>query len=368
MELRPLDLGGIFERAFALFARHFVAFVGIVAAAALPFSALQYVVLLGGQKQLDATLNVLQHPQRIGAERVPTLFDSPMSLAIVVATALLGYYVLGFAVAAVAVGVGRLYRGTAVGFRSSYTAVLERWKSILAVVGIAVLALVAAYTATIAVVALPLLAVATLASRWFPSVIPLALVAAVVIITIALVLILVTTACAICAIVVEGDSAALSLRVSLRRIFARREIGRALFCRVAVGAIGLAAATLADTVAVLGLSRWPAGYGAIDALQRIVVVPYLALVFAVYYFDLRIRHEAFDVEAALERGSEEPIYAPTAYLSGEERALVKRFMERRDSLSPFRRREIAAQLAAPARKRVPADLQGLDDEPLLERL
>ncbi len=65
---------------------------------------------------------------------------------------------------------------------------------------------------------------------------------------------------------------------------------------------------------------------------------------------------------------EEPVYAATAYASGEERALVKRFLERRDSLDPLRRSEIAHQIAQRIRPRVPAEMQRLDDEALLERL
>ncbi len=68
------------------------------------------------------------------------------------------------------------------------------------------------------------------------------------------------------------------------------------------------------------------------------------------------------------RREEEPVYAATTYLSGEERALIKRFLERRDTLAPDRRTELAAQLGARVRNRVPADLARLDDESLLERL
>lgn len=64
----------------------------------------------------------------------------------------------------------------------------------------------------------------------------------------------------------------------------------------------------------------------------------------------------------------DPAYAPTFYLSGEERALVKRFLDRRDNLEPLKRREIASKLAGRVRERVPAELQRLDDEGLLERL
>ena len=65
---------------------------------------------------------------------------------------------------------------------------------------------------------------------------------------------------------------------------------------------------------------------------------------------------------------EEPAYAPTAYLEGEERALIKRFLERREALTAQRRSELAAQIAARLRSRVPPELARLDDELLLERL
>jgi uncharacterized RDD family membrane protein YckC len=68
------------------------------------------------------------------------------------------------------------------------------------------------------------------------------------------------------------------------------------------------------------------------------------------------------------RRSDEPVYASTAYLTGEERALIKRFLERRDALAPERRSALAAQIAARIRPRVPVELARLDDESLLERL
>jgi len=65
---------------------------------------------------------------------------------------------------------------------------------------------------------------------------------------------------------------------------------------------------------------------------------------------------------------EEPVYASTAYVSGEERSIVKRFLERRDDLAPERRVELARRLAERVRPRLPEDLRRLDDEALLERL
>lgn len=68
------------------------------------------------------------------------------------------------------------------------------------------------------------------------------------------------------------------------------------------------------------------------------------------------------------RHTAEPVYGSTAFLSGDERALIKRFLDRRDELNAAKREELAAQLAGRVRSRVPADLQRLPDEALLERL
>lgn len=82
-----------------------------------------------------------------------------------------------------------------------------------------------------------------------------------------------------------------------------------------------------------------------------------------------VRDSRMQSPAALLRDvREEPVYASTAYVSGEERSIVKRFLERRDELEPSRRAEIAHRLAERVRPRVPADMARMDDEDLLERL
>ena len=60
--------------------------------------------------------------------------------------------------------------------------------------------------------------------------------------------------------------------------------------------------------------------------------------------------------------------AVPAAITQEEHALVDRFVARRSGMHPAMRSQIAAQLAQRVRPRVPADLQRLDDEGLLERI
>jgi uncharacterized RDD family membrane protein YckC len=81
-----------------------------------------------------------------------------------------------------------------------------------------------------------------------------------------------------------------------------------------------------------------------------------------------IREARMESPETLLREVTEPVYAATAYVSGDERALIRRFLERRDDLVPKRRAAIAHQLAQRVRPRVNAELQRLSDEDLLERL
>ncbi|MBV8068137.1 MAG: hypothetical protein JO113_09165 [Candidatus Eremiobacteraeota bacterium] len=369
MELRPLDFGGILERATVLYVRNFARLAGVAAVAIVPAAIVQYFVLLGERPQLEATLDVLQHPDHLRTQHVPSLFDSPLTLAAVIGATLLGYYLLAFAFGALAASVQRLYNGEDAGFRAAYEPVLRRWTSLVVIVGCAILALIANYLAIIVIGLIPLLAAAAFRVAFVP-VVTLVTTAIVFLIAFALLCILAASSCAICAVVIERCSASWALRLTVGRIFNRLEFGRSLLCAFAVAAIGLILSTIVDMGALPVLSRWPLGYTLLDAAERVVLVPFLALVLIVYYFDIRLRYEGFDLEVdrELSAASDEPVYAPTAYLSGEERALVKRFLERRNLLSPARRRELAAQLAAPARARVPVELRTLDDESLLERL
>jgi uncharacterized RDD family membrane protein YckC len=83
---------------------------------------------------------------------------------------------------------------------------------------------------------------------------------------------------------------------------------------------------------------------------------------------LVIRESRMESPEQMLREVAEPVYAATAYVSGEERAIIRRFLERRDDLVPQRRAALAHQLAERVRPRVGPELQRLADEDLLERL
>ncbi|HEY5339946.1 MAG TPA: RDD family protein [Candidatus Aquilonibacter sp.] len=81
-----------------------------------------------------------------------------------------------------------------------------------------------------------------------------------------------------------------------------------------------------------------------------------------------VRDARMESPEALLREMTAPVYAATAYVSGEERALIRKFLDRRDELIVPRRAELAHRLAERVRPRLPVELQRLADEDLLERL
>lgn len=81
-----------------------------------------------------------------------------------------------------------------------------------------------------------------------------------------------------------------------------------------------------------------------------------------------IRESRMESPEKMLREVAEPVYAATAYVSGDERSLIRRFLERREDLVPQRRAMLAHQLAERVRPRLGPELQRLADEDLLERL
>jgi hypothetical protein len=370
MELRTRDLGEIFDRAVALYGQNFLALIALVAVVTIPLALLQYPIAQIEQPQLDAMLRLIEHPELARTQPLPPLFASPRFLAATVSAALAGYLVWAFSLSAIAVGVERVYTGARIGFVACWSPVLRRCLAIAAVLGLALLALIVCDLVVIAVVLAVVSFVIALAPPLLPVVAPAAIVLALIVATVAPALVMMPCVLGFYAVAIESAGPIAAARLSLARIFTRGEFGRSLVCATVVSAIVFGASFLVESLAILGSGWWSAVHVALDAAMRTSVVPFVGIVLALYYFDVRIRREGFDIENGLARMpfAGEPVYAPTAYLSGEERILIARFLERRAELSPRYRGALAAQLAVPVRPRVPPDLQRLDDESLLERL
>ena len=372
MELRPRSLVEMFDLAVSLYGRNFLVLVAIVAVTTLPLALLQYPVTRMEQPQLYAAMRLLEHPE-IGAHRIPPAFDSPSALALSIVMAFLWYLAWAFCLSAIAEGVARLYRASTIEFAACWQAVVRRSLSIAAVLGLVVLALVVCDATAVALVIIFVSLAVVFAPASLPIIAAIAMLLVLLTATLTPALLAMPCVLGFYGTTLESLGAVAALRVSLIRIFTHAEFRRSVICSTAVGTLAFGCSAVLNVFAILGLARWTAVYVALDAVTHTLLVPYVGLVLALYYFDVRIRHEGFDLESGLDRATVagvagEPVYAPTAYLSGAERALVARFLERRNTFSAVRRDALAARLAQPVRHRMPPELQGLDDESLLERL
>lgn len=301
MELRPLGFGEIFDRAVTLYIRNFVPFVAIVMVLVLPLAVLQYVIDVGSQPQFDAMIRVFQNPAAARVGGLPTIFDSPSTLAALGIVLLLTYTVWPFVLNAVAVGVARLYRNRPVGFRACYEVVLRRWLQVVGVILMELLILICWYAVFFIVVMI----FAGVASYFAGGAIVLVAVVAVLffcafLLTLAPLFLALTFA--MYATVLEERPVIESVGLGFYRIFNSGEFWRAVLFAIAAAAIILGASTMFSMLGLAAaLLHLPLLQAVIQSLPTAIINPLAVVIMAVYYFDVRIRHEAFDLEAGLER-------------------------------------------------------------------
>jgi hypothetical protein len=305
MELRPLGFGEIFDRAITLYIRNFVPFAAIVGVLIVPLAILQYFLNLSSQPEYDAIFRVFQHPGQAGTEHIPTIFDTPAAVGVLAATLLLAYVMGPFVMNAVAVGVARLYRDRPVEFRACYEAVFRRWPQILGLIGIEFLVVLGLYLAAV-FIAVGIVFVAIALGGALPGLaFVFGLFAVLIVIVVMLPLIaplIVALAFAMYAAAIEERAVVASLLLGFSRVFNRAEFWRALLFCIAALAITVGASTM---LSMLGLAaaivHLPVVETIIQTVPSFVITPFSAVLFAIYYFDVRIRREAFDLETSLER-------------------------------------------------------------------
>lgn len=305
MELRPLGFGEIFDRAVTLYIRNFVAFAAIVVVLIVPLAIFQYVADVNMQPQIAFLLRVFTHPELARGAQVPSMFNSPGFAGIFALSALFTYAIWPFALNAVAVGVARLYRDLTVEFRACYEVALRRWPQVFGVIGIDLIVILGWYVAVmIVIIALAFfvglfIAVAPMLAFWFgfgvgaiglvvlfPTLAPL----------------VVALTFAMYAVVIEERPVMEAVALGFARVFNRNEFWRALLFAIAVGAVLICGSAMFGFIGVLAaLAHLPLVEAIIESLGRAVITPFGVILMAIYYFDVRIRREAFDLESTLER-------------------------------------------------------------------
>ncbi len=304
MELRPLGFGEIFDRAITLYIRNFVPFASIVMVLVVPLAILQYFLDLNSQSQLDALVRIFTHPERIRTEHVPPTFSSPASIGIFIALLLLTYAAWPFALNAVAVGVARLYRNLPVEFRVCYEVAFRRWLQIMGMIGITLLVFIGWETVAVVVVLFLSLAVGfflTLTPVAFWVTFAIALIGILALLP-SLAPLVVALTFSMYAAVIEERGVVESVVLGFSRVFNRSEFWRSLLFSIAICAVILGGSAVFGVIGlVAAFAHLPLLQSIIESLTRAVIAPFGVVLLAVYYFDVRIRREGFDLETSLER-------------------------------------------------------------------
>ncbi|MGB6602560.1 MAG: hypothetical protein WBE77_15900, partial [Candidatus Cybelea sp.] len=294
MELRPLGFGEIFDRAVTLYIRNFLPFAAIVAVLIVPLAILQYVLDLSSQPEFDAMLRILIHPKLASTTPIPSIFNSPLTIAVFAVLLFATYAVWPFALNAVAVGVARLYRNRPVEFRACYEIVLRRWLQIAAMIGIDLLILLCWYAVVLVLVvifAAVLSFFALGAGPVFVGVL-IGLIGFLVLLP-SLAPILVVLTFAMYSTVIERRPVIESVGLGFERVFNRAEFWRAVLFSLAAFAVMLAGSTIFGFIGIIAaLAHLPLLQALIESLARAVITPFAVVLLAIYYFDVRIRREA----------------------------------------------------------------------------
>ncbi|MBV8530528.1 MAG: hypothetical protein JO104_04370 [Candidatus Eremiobacteraeota bacterium] len=305
MELRPLGFGEIFDRAVTLYIRNFVPFAAIVMVLIVPLAILQYVLDLNSQPEFDALLRLILHPGGAPTHPIPTVFTSPAMVVVFAVLMLVTYAVWPFTLNAVAVGVARLYRSKPVEFRICYDLVLRRWLQVLAMIGVDFFVLLGWY-----VLAFILIMIFALVVGMFVAVAPgVAFVfglifgfAGILLLLPSLAPLFVALTFSMYATVIEERPVIESLALGFGRVFNRTEFWRALLFAIAIGAVMVGGSIIFSIIGlVAAFAHLPLLQAIIESLARALITPFGVVLLAIYYFDVRIRREGFDLEAGLER-------------------------------------------------------------------
>lgn len=310
MELRPLGFGEIFDRAITLYVRNFWPFLAIVLVLIVPLAVLQYVLDSSQSAQISQALRILTHP---GAPPPPfgSMF-SPGEIGTLVTMVIVYYALWPFVFVAVAIGVARLYRGRPVEFGACYRSVLPRWGAIMLTELATIAVFILWYVALFAVLMLSVFVAALLSQvAVFLGVIAFVFALLLVLASLLLLaLLLVALAFAMNAVVIEEIGPAAAIASGFGRVFGGKELPRALAFALAAFAVILGAQLVGSAVALAALFVHSVLLEVVvSALLRAALAPFSIVLVAVYYFDVRIRREGYDLEAELERIAAAPATA-----------------------------------------------------------
>jgi energy-converting hydrogenase Eha subunit C len=300
VQLRPLGIGEIFDRAVTLYVRNFVLFTIIAAFVVVPMSIAQYFLDVQRGGAWAQILDQIQHPSHAANASAPMVV-SPWFFWLVAISVLF----TPFMYVAMASALGRIYKGEEADWQAAYAVALRHAGGIVVTVILeAVILLFAAFAGAFAL-ALAFVAAFLLVRTVAPLGVVTIVLTSVLFLAylIAIMLCYLAIALAFDTIGIEEVSFGSAISSSFARVFNRSELGKATLICLAFVAIEIG---LTIVVAVLdgfmaAFLHQPLIETIVQAGVSMVTTGFIGVLIAVYYFDVRVRREGLDMQAAIDQ-------------------------------------------------------------------
>ena len=305
--MRPLSLGELLDRAFHLYFKHIAAFTAMVAIVVVPSTILSY---YQSRDLFDAYFSTIQHAIQ-SPSATPDLAklrnyvpnDSLLGLQY-------GLLFFGFPVAQAAViaAVSRAYLGLPVLVADSYRFALRRWFAMLvllvlwvifAFIAVFAVALIIGFGAALAVAVGAFLGPNVLLGV-IAAVILIGVGAGAVVLTIMMYLI---AAMSFIAVVVEQVDPVKAFGDAFARMFSTGQFWRGFALALALAGveIGVSLVTVGGGMLAGYLLKSPAVYIVTAGMTSLFFTPFAIVAAAVFYYDVRIRREGYDLQMLADR-------------------------------------------------------------------
>lgn len=299
VQLRPLGLGEIFDRAVTLYIRNIVPLTIVALIVVVPLTVAQYLAT-GNDTAYQQLLWQIQHPGKTPS--APAAIAMPGWMVLYFTLAIL---LAPFATVAMAAAAGMIYRGQPVDWRLAYATALRHWGAVLMTILCEVVLLVALIFSGALVLGITFGILFVLVRFIAPAAIVLFGLAALGGLAFLLVTILFYLAFgfAFNAIGIEELPFNRAISQGFARIFNRTELGRAAVIALALVAVyfGLTIVSMAVAGIFMGLVHLTALNSIAQGIVTLISTAFLGLLIAVYYFDVRVRREGLDMQADIDR-------------------------------------------------------------------
>lgn len=318
LNLRPLSIGELLDRAFNLYFRHIAVFTALIAIVIVPSIIISYIQ---SAPLLNFYINTIQHQIQApnstpDISKLAALQPSDAWLGVQWAIIVLG---VPFAYGAVVAGVSRAYLGLPVKFADCYRYALRRWLPIL------ILVVVWFFAAVAIIIALTLffafgVGIAALVGKaagnnlFFAISSAIFLTAAMLAVLGIGIMLYLTSAVSFISVVIEDVDPLKAFTTAFTRMFGASQFWRGFVLALALMGINLGASLVgAGGGAVLAfIFKAPALYLILAGMTELFFAPFAVVAAAVFYYDLRIRREGYDLQLLVQRFLSGPLPAPPA--------------------------------------------------------